>query len=235
MLGHTLSILFLAAAALAAPGPKIARCSVANKQMPMPAGQTQLVNPTAPLSFIGLGLGVQNYTCGSTGTFTSTGAVAELVDISCVDASRYTALTDMVWAVWQKAPKSISIQTITKSLSSVDRSFASSLILGQHYFIPNPITGVGINPKWDFTSASLKGHANAFVVGAKAGNVAAPSNPAANVDWLMLNSIQGDLASQIFRMETRGGQPPSSCTPGTPDISLKYVSQYWFFGGAFSQ
>ncbi|KAH8101195.1 hypothetical protein BXZ70DRAFT_115636 [Cristinia sonorae] len=233
MLSPILSII-LATTALAAPGIKIAGCSVANKQMDIPAGQTQLVNPTIPPSFIGLGLGVQNYTCSSAGTFTSTGAVAELVDISCVDSSRLTAVTDAASEIWKQAPKGISIQAVIKALSGVDSAFGSSIILGQHVFVTNPITGVGINPKWDFTSASLKGHADAFVVGARTGGIPAPSNPAVNIDWLMVNNIQGDLADQIFRIETRGGQPPSTCTPGTADISVKYVSQYWFFGGAFS-
>lgn len=84
------------------------------------------------------------------------------------------------------------------------------VVLGQHYFITNPLTGSGLSPKWDFTSAIEKGHPNAFIVGAKAGDIAAPTNPGTNVDWLMLNGVQGDLASQVFRVETRGGQPPAS-------------------------
>ena len=76
----------------------------------------------------------------------------------------------------------------------------------------NPVTGTGINAKWDFTSASFAGNPNAFVVGAKTGDVPAPEDPAVNVDWLSLNKLdnEGELADEIFRVVTRGGQPPSS-------------------------
>ena len=118
----------------------------------------------------------------------------------------------------------------------------SPFVLGQHFFVTNPVTGSGLSPKWDFTSASLKGKSNAFAIGARAGSVAVP--PSTNVDWLSLNVVQGDLAKHIFRVETRNGQPPASvsvdsdyspdcrltltrkCTPGSADISVKYVSQY---------
>ena len=85
-----------------------------------------------------------------------------------------------------------------------------AFVLGQHYFVTNPVTGAGLSPKWDFTSASEAGHADAFVVGAKTGDVPAPASPATNVDWLSLSNAQGALAQQIFRLQTHGGQPPAS-------------------------
>ena len=83
-------------------------------------------------------------------------------------------------------------------------------VLGQHYFITNPVTGSGLSAKWDFTSASEAGRAGAFVVGAKSGDVPAPADPGTDVDWLSLAAAQGALAQQVFRVETRGGQPPAS-------------------------
>ncbi|KAJ3485744.1 hypothetical protein NLI96_g4744 [Meripilus lineatus] len=196
-------------------------CSISNVVLSLPPNQTQLIAPSTPPDFISIGVGVQNYTCGTTGTFASVGAVAELFDISCLKPSTFEHATDLAFNAWENAPDGLTIQKIIHSLSLLKNCG----ILGQHYFIPNPITGSGLSPKWDFTSASKKGHPNAFVVGARAGGIPAPTNPGTNVDWLVLNGVQGDLATQIFRVVTRGGQPPTTCTAGQ-SISVKYASQY---------
>lgn len=213
--------------ALSARG-KATMCNVSKDTVPVPSTAN---DPPTPLAsaipagprFIALGVGVQNYTCSSTGTFTyvfvplspmlvltishsSTGAVAELFDISCFRESAFTSITDRVNAAWQAAPSGVTAQDIISTLAPFDPPF----VLGQHFFIVNPITGSGLSPKWDFTSASEKGHPNAFVVGARTGDVHAPEDSATNVDWLSLNKAQGDLADQVFRVVTRGGQPPTS-------------------------
>ncbi|CAL1699293.1 unnamed protein product [Somion occarium] len=214
---------------LAAPSLK-SGCDVSHVVIPLPAGQTQLVAPTTTTPrFIGIAAGVQNYTCAATGTYTNVGAVAEIFDVSCLDPGLFVKATDIVSSVWEKAPKGVTPQKVIKDLAVI----GSPIVLGQHYFITNPITGTGLSPKWDFTSASLAGHPDAFVVGARTGDLPSPTDPTENIDWLSLDGVQGNLADQIFRIETRKGQPPSSCTPGTPDISVRYASQYWFFGGSF--
>jgi hypothetical protein len=71
-------------------------------------------------------------------------------------------------------------------------------------------SGTGISPKWDFTSEKFAGNANAFVLGAKTGDILAPTDHATNIDWLQLTAVQGELASGIFRVDTVGGQPPTS-------------------------
>lgn len=232
MLAPILSIL-LATSALAAPS-QVAGCDASQKHMALPSGQTQLALPTTTVpSFVALGVGVQNYTCGSTSTFTyvrlgtfttcvthfslnsNVGAVAELFDLSCAKDSSFGDLTDVAFAFWKVTPKDVTTQDIIKTLAFIDPAFKTPIILGQHYFVTNPTTGTGVSPKWDFTSASLKGHTDAFVVGARIGDLAAPTNPATNVDWLALNAAQGNLADEVFRVETRGGQPPSSVSFGS--------------------
>lgn len=142
-------------------------------------------------------------------SYSSVGAYAELFDISCHPQSSFGTITDTAFAAWQHAPKSVTAASLVNGLAAIKPAF----VLGQHYFITNPITGSGLSPKWDFTSASEAGKADAFVVAAKTGDVPAPTSPTTNVDWLSLSNVQGDLATQIFRMETRGGQPPASvCT-----------------------
>jgi len=229
MLAAVLLTLF-ASSALSAPNTKRALCDVSHLSVPLPGDQTTLVQPTSSSpTFIGVGVGVQNYTCGSTGTYTNVGALADLFDISCFSEQSFDSLTDILFDAWKEAPSQITTAELIDTLAV----FHPPFILGQHFFITNPITGSGLSPKWDFTSASLKGHADAFAVGAKVGDLLAPTDSATNIDWLQLNVVQGDLASQIFRIQTRGGQPPTSCTPGSPEIFVRYAAQYWLFGGSF--
>lgn len=142
--------------------------------------------------------------------YRSVGAVAELFDVSCLPPTMFNVVTDMALQAWKSAPAKVTAQDVVKGLSQ----FKTSAVLGQHYFITNPITGTGLSPKWDFTSASQKGNSNAFIVAAKTGDVPAPSNPKTNVDWLSLGKAQGDLADQVYRFETRDGQPPATvCLP----------------------
>jgi len=224
----TLALTFLLSTVLALPSPRSSGCNISKATMPLPSGASTLVAPSTPSPrFIGIGVGVQNYTCSTAGTFTSVGAVAELFDISCLNPSTFNSVGQFAFDAWKLAPKQITAADLIQDLSFIK----APVVLGQHFFIPNP-TGTGLSPEWNFSSASEKGHPNAFVVGAKAGDIPAPSNPGTNVDWLELNAVEGDLASQVYRIETIGGQPPTSCTPGSPEISVKYVSQYWFFGGS---
>lgn len=52
-----------------APGPH-GNCDLSGVTMPLsPAQQTALGSPTTPLAAVGLGFGVQNYTCSSTNVF----------------------------------------------------------------------------------------------------------------------------------------------------------------------
>ncbi|KAJ3819728.1 hypothetical protein F5880DRAFT_1071730 [Lentinula raphanica] len=192
---------------------------------------TTLPAPSFAPSFIGLGVGTQNYTCGSAGTYTSTGAFAELFDVSClVGQSDFTSLQTTAFAAWNSST-STSV-TSTSDIMSSSGVLSSPITLGQHYFITNPLTGSGLSPKWDFTSNALAGDADAFVVGTKVDDVAAPTG-SADVDWLYLTNATGILANEIYRIDTQGGQPPASCTAGTADITVKYTAMYWLTGGSF--
>jgi hypothetical protein len=70
----TLFALFtpLVAATFRGFGPsKFTRCDVSNAQIDLPSDQSQLVLQSEEKpKYIALGLGVQNYTCSSSGTFT---------------------------------------------------------------------------------------------------------------------------------------------------------------------
>jgi len=234
MRSFSFTLLLLAIPALALPNlRKFGGCDLSNAKMPLPAHQTAMTVPTIAPSFVGLGVGVQNYTCNATSLkYSSVGAVAELFDMSCLtNGPLSTTIQNTAFDIWNNAPSSFTTQDIIKMLCH------DAIVLGQHYFVPNPNPAPGspaLSPKWDFTSDSEKGNAQAFVIGAKVGDLPAPSGTA-DVDWLQLKNVEGQLADSIYRVESKGGQPPASCTAGSPPLTVKYTSQYWLFGGTIKQ
>jgi hypothetical protein len=97
-------------------------------------------------------------------------------------------------------------------------------VLGEHYFIKANATAP-LQPKWDFIGyGKYKTNKDAFVVGAKVNQLAAPTG-AQDVPLLELKGVDGKLATSIYRLATRGGQPPASCKSGDA-TSVKYTSHY---------
>ena len=132
--------------------------------------------------------------------YSSIGAVAVLLDISCFHGSSiFDELTTIVFDVWN-ATDSYSTDELVKEYSCVVTEF------GQHYFIKNPF-GDGISPVFDARTTSHKGDPNGFTLDVLVGTLAAPTGPQ-DVNWLQLKNVQGDLAKTVFRLETRFGQPP---------------------------
>lgn len=133
--------------------------------------------------------------------------MAELFDISCLYGKpEFKTVQNHIYEMWLKAPNSLTIHKVIKDLAG------NSKVLGQHYFIDNPSHkskkgAPAIVPKWDFTSASQKGNAEAYVIGAKEKDVSVDK---ADVDWLSLKSTKGHLADTIYRVDTKAGQPPAS-------------------------
>jgi len=214
--------LFLAAFAVAVPtGDHSKTCNTSSATLDLPANQTNLTAPADPdLSFVALGVGFQNYTCNSTtGTYTSIGAKADLFDLSCLSQTNLTAfenIQDVAFALWSKSSHLKSVVQITGTK------------LGEHYFITSNGT---LSPVWDFRADAAKNQPDAFVVAAKVGDLKAPTNSSVDVDWLELTAKSGDLATTIYRTDTRGGQPPASCTHGSSVLRVKYVAKYYLYGG----
>ncbi|KAH8828623.1 hypothetical protein DL96DRAFT_1813988 [Flagelloscypha sp. PMI_526] len=212
----------LIAATAAASTSKKSECDLSCAKINFPEGQTALAVPTGKLDYLALGVGVQNYSCSDTGTYVSTGAVAELFDISCLyDSAVYSNIPDFAMQLWSAVPEGVTIQEFIQGISD----FGNVAVLGQHYFIPNLNGSGAAQPKWDFNSSNST---TAFVVGAKVANLTAPTG-SQDIDWLQLKNVTGDLAASIYRTDTRLGQPPANCTNGSDPISVKYVSQYWFY------
>jgi hypothetical protein len=149
-----------------------------------------------------------------------------LFDISCLYGTpEFSKVQDDAYALWNEAPAGVSTQSVIQRLNQ------NPFVLGQHYYVPNPVAATpAISPKWDFTSNADKGNSEAFVIGAKSGDLPAPTG-SGDIDWLQVKNVQGDLADMLYRLNTKAGQPPSSCTAGST-ISVKYTAQYWLLGGS---
>lgn len=194
------------------PLTNIASCPVNNVTLPLPAGATIAVPSGQTLLAVSMGVGVQNYTC-TNGTYVSAGAVASLYDISCLAGTPgFAKVQDDFFALPSFAQQII-------------RGFAdkTQLLYAKHYFVTNPTTGTGISPK--FALAANGG--SVFTTLAKTGSIKSPTSTA-NVDWLQLNSIAGTLATTVFRVDTKAGQPPTTCT-GTQATSIPYAAKYYFY------
>jgi len=163
---------------------------------------------------LGLGVGIQNYTCTDAGTFTSAGAVADVFDISCLlGKSIFETIQDKV------------ADTPAGARAVIEAGLSGTTeLLGQHYFVSNPAGG--INPKFDFTSASQRGDSTAFVTLKKVIDVPAPV--VGTVSWLTLDTIDGALAKHVFRVDNAKGVPPTSCKAGET-ISVNYAAKYWMW------
>ncbi len=139
--------------------------------------------------------------------YRSTGAVAELIDVSCiVSQPSFATLQNDLFNAWTNLIP-YPIQAVIDLLHLVN----PPEVLAQHYFVPNPTTGQGVSPKWDFTSSgAFQGSQNAYIVAKGKGTLPAPTNATRDVAWLDVTGIQGDIANEVFRFDTVGGQPPSS-------------------------
>jgi hypothetical protein len=74
---------------------------------------------------------------------------------------------------------------------------------------PQNFSTSAAGPEWDFTSST--GNPTDFVIGKVVGEIPDPTgDPSFNADWLELDAVAGLLATQIFRIDTVGGQPPAS-------------------------
>jgi hypothetical protein len=149
------------------------------------------------------------------------GAIAELFDSSCLYGTpAFDSAPTVVYDAWSAPGDLVTPQEVITTLGLLP----NPAVLGQHYYVLNPV-GPGLSPKWDFTSSgATAGNSNAYAVGVKVGDL--PSTNSSNIDSLMVKAIEGELASEIFRVKTNGGQPPSQCTAGDSNITVKYTAQY---------
>ncbi|KAG8766388.1 hypothetical protein FRC15_006445 [Serendipita sp. 397] len=214
----------LAGLGIAAISPMIPfiNCPLNDATLSLPADQTTIaVTPGAKPVAVALGVGTQNYTCTAAGNYTSAGAVATLFDLSCLvndPLGHFATIQEDLFKL--PAPARNAIVALASK---------TPLNIGAHYFVTNPVTGTGISPK--FAQAANGGAL--FTVLGKKGGIKAPTGNGANVDWLQLAALQGfgSWAQTVFRVDTKLGQPPASCTSAQVNttITVPYAAKYWFF------
>jgi len=167
--------------------------------------------------------------------FSQAGAVASLYDVSCI---AHTQLLPHIQELLFTAATANDAQSIVDVLL-----LEATLKISDHYFSPGAEPGK-IVPVFDFTH-SLQDK-NQFVDVKKVGGIPSPDGPD-HVDWLNLETVSGEAAKTVFRLNTHLGQPPASvsfhvqlsgiafiliptlqCKP-KEEISVPYSAQYWFF------
>lgn len=129
----------------------------------------------------------------------STGAVADLFDLSCLSKKNKAAfenIQDPAFEAWSAVPGN--------SLVEVGKKYKK---LGAHFFIKN--NSGGISPVWDFRGDATPDKPDAFVLAARVAGLKAPTG-SQDVDWLQLKGVSGGLATSVYRTHTKGGQPPAS-------------------------
>jgi len=136
----------------------------------------------------------------------SAGAIAGLIDLACLyGTADFGESQDKVYNAWEGYNGLDTWDLIYELLYDSDIP-----LVGTHYFINYNDT---ILPKFDFTSyGPTAGNTDAFVVGTKVAGIPAPSS-ASDIDWIELNAVSGKYADKVYRIGTRGGQPPSSVSP----------------------
>ncbi|KAK5168154.1 uncharacterized protein LTR77_006722 [Saxophila tyrrhenica] len=191
-------------------------------------------NNNATLQYIGLGVGLQNYSCASTtSTPKSIGAIATLFDVTDYLRDCGNPKTSKLSRQYLKAYNREACQAsqdLSDDSCQEAVNFMDFDVLGKHYFgKPN---GAGV-PFFDI-------YDQAFLSAQKIGDVTAPEsaydggkNGFGAVDWLFLpedgsNRSQG--LSEVYRIHTAGGAPdPQGCSSGDAVLSYKYAAEYWFY------
>ncbi|KAF8260887.1 hypothetical protein EI94DRAFT_1705972 [Lactarius quietus] len=216
MLILSLLPLFLVTACYAAPSRRANGCLPAGLLV-LPANQTQLVAPKTSPNFVTLGVGYENYTCLPSGTYSSTGAVAQLFDITPLyPGPDFKKIQENAFLDW-------TFSTIKNpfdpDLAQLIAKYFSIQVSGQHYYIE---ADGKLAPVWDLRSnGPTKGNKDAIVVGKVTRTIPSPGRN--TIDWQ-------ELTRTIFRIDTVAGVPSRECTPGE-DTTVKFTAQFWFYGG----
>jgi len=145
----------------------------------------------------------------------SAGAIAGLIDIACIyGTEEFAKSQDNAYNVW--ASEKYSGLDTWDLIYEFFYDFNIPLV-GTHYFVNYDDT---ILPKFDFTSyGPTAGNPDAYVVGTRVAGIPAPYS-ARDIDWIELNAVEGKYADKVYRVETRGGQPPASVSSVRPYFDL---------------
>ncbi|KAI9759700.1 MAG: hypothetical protein M4579_002177 [Chaenotheca gracillima] len=201
---------------------------VANPALPAPATGNKVVH-------VAIGRGVQNYTCADNKATTipvSVGAVASLYNATCTGAN-YPDLLDKMPGVAALFP----VPNVNQQLTP-----PNLLLSGHHYFgdgttpifdldvVPQRSYGLFVGKKDSASPAPASAPKGDPPRGSKAGTKGYGS-----VAWLKLTTKDGTPfgtskgIKEVYRLNTVGGNPPTTCSGQPKAFSVDYAAEYWFF------
>lgn len=148
------------------------------------------------------------------------GAVASLFNVSCLAADSPDLLA--------KLPP-IALDLPVPTSDDAD-SPAMTMLSGHHYFI-------------DATTAFFNMDTTAHDYGTGAFKKANSSDPPTAapvgqfgqgygaVAWLKLDAknSEGQVFQEVYRLNTAGGNPPTTCQGQAAEISIQYSAEYWLY------
>ncbi|KAK3707847.1 hypothetical protein LTR37_011849 [Vermiconidia calcicola] len=241
-MGPTLSLLFLTISSLCssaycAPAPpsysETRQLSVQRLQTNQPTLSLPS-NSNVTLQYVGLGVGVQNYSC-ETGAPVSIGAIATLFDITEYLQQKGSSSRSRISKHYLKAYERQTCQAsqnLDDSTCETSINYQNFAMLGHHYFTP---VGDAAAPIFEIYDDQK------LLSAQKVGAVPAPAKAYDGkegfgaIDWLFLPSDGSQRTiglSEVYRIHTAGGSPdPEGCAgvPAETVLSYKYVAQYWFY------
>ncbi|PBP28878.1 malate dehydrogenase [Diplocarpon rosae] len=200
-------------------------CNMENAVLPV-AYPTPLPPVTEGLflKHVSVGRGTQNYTCdvgNATAIPVATGAVATLYNASCVAA----AYPDLLAAL-----SNVSLQFNLTSADQKTLSPSTLSISGHHYFTNTTTPEFNLNTVGlDLGVAPCQKNASVPApVGATKGQADLGFG---TVPWLKLSTRSGATGglSEVYRVNTAGGNPPTSCIGQPAAFEVQYAAEYWFY------
>lgn len=190
-----------------------------------PPAPTPLPTPDSSLTLthVAVGRGTQNYTCdlsNSTAIPVAVGAVASLYNVSCIAASTPSLLAHI---------PSIALDLPVPS-STDPSSPAYQDLSGHHYFL---------NATTPYFNLDTDTHSYGTGAFKKVNSTNAPSDAVKGVNgsgdgavaWLKLvaKDPNGQVLQEVYRVNTAGGNPPTSCSGMTAAFVVQYAAEYWVY------
>lgn len=170
-----------------------------------------------------MGRGTQNYTCdlsNSTAVPAAIGAVASLWNTTCLSVDSPLLLSEIPDIALELPIPDVTIET----------SPAFKDLSGHHYFTDLTTAFFNLDTAIaDYTAGAFK----------KVNSTAAPTDAVkgqngrgyGSVPWLKLQSknTEGCVFKEVYRINTAGGQPPTTCTGQKAAFEVQYSAEYWFY------
>lgn len=207
--------------------------------LPLSEVDNALPAPSGDVKFVTLGLGFQNYTCTSTGTYVqsvvSAGAIASLYDITSTvsmmpgDAATRTSLRAFETCLKMTKCTPTTQNGYCDSCHNIAAAAYRRNDAGEHFF--DQMSG-SQTPNFDIKEAGM------FLSVKKSAGCKAPAdsytgqNGLGTVDWLYL--IDNGLGrskglSSVYRVQTAGGVAPKTCDKAGSVLQVPYAAEYWFY------